>query len=87
VTVQWCDPPPQKWGRGVLWRPLLDEVTQRPGEWALLKTYPSEAQAAEAKRHLKRGRVAKPGGRWEFRKDRIEGQPGAYGLWARWLGE
>lgn len=83
MTVTWSDPPPQRAGRGLLWHPLLVEVTEKPGAWALLRTYETVEQARNAVRHLRR-RAPRPPGRFEFRIGVLEGSVHGRGVWARW---
>jgi hypothetical protein len=88
----WCEPTSLAApGRHHRWVHILEPVTERPGEWALVQTYDDALRARNHVRDLRRSvragdRVAVrvPPGDWEFRHGRME--DGTHGLWARWLG-
>lgn len=91
MTAQpiWCDPPPAVRS---LWRELLDPVTERPGDWALVRTYGRHSSAVDAVRKLRLasrggGNVVIPEGQWEFVQRPIERHKPEWGVWARYGGD
>jgi hypothetical protein len=60
--VIWKEPPPPRNGnpgRAGVWLALLAELRERPGEWALLRSYENKRTAYRAANDLKRGRASK----------------------------
>lgn len=80
--IVWEDPPPNPREPGHWKRDLLP-LTERPGQWARLRTTPGRAAQATAT-NLTRGKYALPPGRWEF-ISRATGDGGT-ALYARYLG-
>lgn len=85
----WCNPPTH---RGRLWVELLTPVMDRPGEWALVRSYDRPEAAQQGAKYLRdsasgrrRGRV--PAGQWEFTSRQVQWDVAEWGVWARWMGE
>jgi hypothetical protein len=62
-AVIWKNPPEplmsERQGGRSLWAPLLAELRERPGQWALIRSYEKKRTAFVAVNDLKRGRIAK----------------------------
>lgn len=87
----WCDPPTTRAPRHVVWRPLLAPLMDRPGVWAMIRTYNRADAAYQAVGDLRRagrgeGRAAAPRGRWEFCSGQVTPDVPEWGVWARYLG-
>lgn len=55
--LEWKEPPRSKTGRTGVWLPLLEALRERPGEWALLRSYSRRNSGVNAVTDLKRGRA------------------------------
>lgn len=82
MSVVWCEPPHV--GGPLAYAPLLAEVMERPGRWAMIRPFDTEHQAYDAARYLRKPRCPKPTGVWSFRAGHIRGESGRWGVWARW---
>jgi hypothetical protein len=64
------------------WTARLAPLVDRPGEWAMVATYPEAQRAYIQVRNLKRA-VSVPPGQWEFTGRAVDGRGEVY---ARFLG-
>lgn len=84
--LKWCDPPSHP-----KWKDRLAPLLERPGEWALVRTYDRAESAHNAAGYLRgsangstRSRV--PPGRWLFRSRQVDFDVAEWGVWAKFLG-
>ena len=83
--VVWKDPPPSpRFGSDFSWPETLSVLVERPGQWALVKTYDSATSAQSVKTYLRKSKTIQKLGRFEFTV-RSAGEKGE--LYARFLGE
>lgn len=87
LTLEWCDPP----GPAFRWSDLLAPLMERPGQWAMVRTYDRANDAYQAANYLRgasngttRSRV--PDGRWVFRSRQVDFDVAEWGVWAKYLG-
>ena len=80
--IKWEDPPDQKGVRPSVWVERLEPLMEHPERWANMGCWSRSAANA-----LKKGRLKRPAGRWEFRAHLHEGQGSTRAtLYARYLG-
>jgi hypothetical protein len=75
-----------------VWASALAPLIDRPGDWALVRTYDRKPGAVDIVRSLRQaarglGTVRIPPGRWEFTQRRVRPGVDEWGVWARYLGE
>ena len=72
--------------------PLLTNImkaVETRGTWWLVATYTTAKAAKSAASEFRGGRSGhRPRGlpRWEYANGKVDGQPGCFGLWVRYLG-
>ena len=60
------DPPHTPGANRGRWVHALTPLTEQPGVWHLVATWPSRRAANDAAARIKSGHAATPGGEWEF---------------------
>lgn len=77
--IVWEDPPPPTQHQRGKWEHVLNQVKERPGQWARIAEYETVRPARALAHNLKRGHIRKRDGEWEFstRENRV---------YARYLG-
>jgi hypothetical protein len=78
--IVWEDLPPAPSSTRGKWRQVLEQLMERPGEWARIAEFDHVRKARSLAHNLNRRKVAVPPGRWEYasRDKRV---------YARYLGE
>jgi hypothetical protein len=78
--IEWRDPPARYKGSPPgIWIGLLEQVAQRPGEWACVRRFENLGTAQSRASDLRTGNVKLPPGKWEFAARGLE-------LFARYIG-
>lgn len=80
----WSDPPPRQSRQGESWLLRLRPLLAHPGRWAELKTFKTVQAVYATTNHLRRGRLDRPPGRWEFASRTMF--DGRFVLFGRYLG-
>lgn len=81
----WEDPPRRRTATSpVVVDGVLDQVKEKPGEWARIRSYDSQSPAYSGRKRL-HGARHRHDEHWEFRVARIDGD--GWGLYARYRTE
>jgi hypothetical protein len=82
--IVWEDPPAAaKTGQPTVWPQILAPLTERPREWARVRTNTTARASYQTAQNLRNGSVRVPPGRWEFRGVKT---PDGGAVYARYLG-
>lgn len=83
--IEWKDPPdPGDAGRPGKYADIADELRRHPGQWARVTTGKSSTLAADIKRGRTQGFA--PDGSFDAVARRAPGTPGAFDIYARFIG-
>lgn len=87
TTITWQNPPaPRKSQRGPAWLDILEPLSERPGEWAMVRTFTHNANGRASVSNFKRSEALKESGkRYEFTCRWIAEEDTLY-VYARYLG-
>lgn len=82
--IVWEDPAPAAFGsqRGH-WQDVLEVVRSTPGEWARIRTAPTQGRCSSTKQWLRNASYVVPA-EWEFTTRKIGDE---YALYARFVGK